>query len=163
LDGYRKAAIGPVGSDACLGSVLDPDHPLASASSDELSNRKVIAMDETMERRSSTDLTVELAGEIDLANATELGDDLCRAIDRASVAIVVDLSQVTFIDSSAIAMMIRVHKYADTLDRTVTWQGAKPGQLRVLELVGVNQVLALAEWPFRGVRKHDHAERPSEP
>ena len=102
-------------------------------------------MDETMERRSSTDFTVELSGEIDLANATALGDDLCRAIDRASVAIVVDLSQVTFIDSSAIAMMIRVHKYADTLDRTVTWQGAQPGQLRVLELVGVNQVLELAE------------------
>jgi anti-sigma B factor antagonist len=102
-------------------------------------------MDETLEQRSSPGYAVGLAGDIDLANARVVGDDLCRAIDRANGAIIVDLGQVTFIDSSAIAMMVSVHKYASLRDRTVTWQGVQPKHRFLFEIVGVDGYLSFGE------------------
>jgi anti-anti-sigma factor len=46
-------------------------------------------------------MVIELAGEIDLVNARDLGDRICRAIDGSRHEIVIDLSAVPFIDSSA--------------------------------------------------------------
>jgi anti-anti-sigma factor len=100
-------------------------------------------MDETLEQLSSPGYTVDLAG--DLANARAVGDNLCGAIDRANGGIIVDLEQVTFIDSSAIAMMVRVHKYAELRDRTVIWQGVQPKQRFLFEIVGVDGYLSFGE------------------
>lgn len=86
-------------------------------------------------------LRVELGGEIDLANAGALGDALCGALDRTTGAAVVDLTAVPFIDSSGIAMMLRVHQYAASLGRTVSWRGVAPGPARALEICGVFDAL----------------------
>jgi anti-anti-sigma factor len=90
-------------------------------------------------------LEIEFGGEIDLSNASALGDDLCDAMHRAgrNPAIIVDLSAVTFIDSSAIAMMIRVHTYAERSRRTVTWRNLQAMPRRTLEITGVDKVLNL--------------------
>lgn len=88
-------------------------------------------------------LLVELGGEIDLANAGALGDALCGALDRTTGARVVDLTAVSFIDSSGIAMMLRVHQYAANLGRTVSWRGIAPGPARALEICGVLDVLTI--------------------
>ena len=86
-------------------------------------------------------LRVELGGEIDLANAGALGDALCGALDRTTGARVVELTAVSFIDSSGIAMMLRVHQYAANLGRTVSWRGVAPGPARALEICGVFDAL----------------------
>ena len=64
-------------------------------------------------------LLVELGGEIDLANAGALGDALRRS--TGPLPTVVDLTAVSFIDSSGIAMMLRVHQYAPI------WGAPSPG------------------------------------
>ena len=92
-------------------------------------------------------LLVELGGEIDLANAGALGDALCGALDRTTGARVVDLTAVSFIDSSGIAMMLRVHQYAANLGRTVSWRGVAPGPARALEICGVFDVLNIDPAP----------------
>jgi anti-anti-sigma factor len=85
---------------------------------------------------------IELGGDIDLEKARAIGDDLCNAIHRRG-SILVDLSGVTFLDSSGIGMMIRVHNYAETWRQAVVWRGARPEQRRILSLTGVDQVLIL--------------------
>jgi anti-sigma B factor antagonist len=92
----------------------------------------------------ATPRLVELGGDIDLANAGAIGDALCDAIHRKG-SIVVDLSAVTFIDSSAIAMMTRVHQHAEAARHTVTWRRAQPDQRRVLQLIGADHYLDLAD------------------
>jgi anti-anti-sigma factor len=86
---------------------------------------------------------IQLEGEIDFGNATEIGDMLCDELHRQP-EIVVDLSGVTFIDSSGIAMMVRVDNYAGILRRTTTWRGAREETLRLLNLTGVDRRLRLA-------------------
>ena len=86
--------------------------------------------------------TAVLDDEIDLANADAIGDVLCDdAIHRADGGMVVDLSRVTFIECRGIAMMVRVHKQAESLGKSVTWQGPQPNPLRVFQIVGVDKPL----------------------
>jgi anti-sigma B factor antagonist len=90
---------------------------------------------------------IQLGGEIDLANASPIGDALCAALDRAVTPVLVDLSQVSFIDSSGIAMMLRVHKHAVASHRMVWWQGVQPGPSTVFEICALDQVLNFVDWP----------------
>jgi anti-sigma B factor antagonist len=89
------------------------------------------------------DRAIRLEGEIDIGNATEIGDMLCEQLHR-DAEIVVDLSDVTFIDSSGIAMMVRVDNYAEILRRSTTWRGAREETMRLLTLTGVDRRLRLA-------------------
>jgi anti-anti-sigma factor len=57
-------------------------------------------------------MLIELAGEIDMANAGTLGDCLCQAIDGIAGGLVIDMTAVSFLDCSGRAMMIRVHRAA---------------------------------------------------
>lgn len=86
-------------------------------------------------RSASQPLLVELGGDFDLVNATALGDALCEAIDRTRVRIVVDLTEVPFIDSCAVGMMLRVHRHAVSNRSSVTWRGLQPAPTRVLKTV----------------------------
>jgi anti-sigma B factor antagonist len=51
-------------------------------------------------------VAVEVAGEVDLYSAPELGRALDAAIDRGSRRLLVDLSGTTFIDSTALGVLI---------------------------------------------------------
>ena len=82
-------------------------------------------MDDSV-RTSKPPMLIELGGDIDLANAEALGDSLSAAIDRTRCEIVVDLTEVPFLDSSAMAMMVRVHRAAAKYESRVTWRGVQP-------------------------------------
>jgi anti-sigma B factor antagonist len=84
---------------------------------------------------------VELGGDIDLANAQAIADALCEAIDRTSVGLLVDVSAVPFMDSCAMAMLIRVHMHALESGCSVTWRGFQPAPARVIEITGLSNLL----------------------
>ena len=84
---------------------------------------------------------VELGGDIDLANAQAIADALCEAIDRTSTSLLVDVSAVAFMDSSAMAMLLRVHGHALERGCTVTWTGVQPAPARVIAVTGLDRLL----------------------
>jgi anti-anti-sigma factor len=86
---------------------------------------------------------IQLGGEIDITNARALGEALCKSLSRRQLPITVDLAEVTFIDSSAIAMMLHVHKHAEALDASVSWSNPRPQAWQVLHITGVDQVLRI--------------------
>jgi anti-anti-sigma factor len=88
---------------------------------------------------------VRLEGEIDLANAGTIGDEICSALHHCDDFVVVDMSAVSFIDSTAITMMVRSHQYADIRCRKVIWRGVHAQPASVLEITGVDQRLDLEE------------------
>jgi anti-anti-sigma factor len=56
-------------------------------------------------------VVVALRGEVDLANASDVGAELIAAAARAPL-IIVDLAGLTFIDASGITALVRVRKRA---------------------------------------------------
>jgi anti-anti-sigma factor len=97
--------------------------------------------------QSSSDrpMVIELVGEIDTANAGSLGDRLCQAIELTRSGVIVDMAEVTFIDSSGMSMMVRVHQAASKRNCTVTWRALQPFPAKALALIGLDRILAFED------------------
>ena len=88
---------------------------------------------------------IELSGEVDLYTAPRFKDDLLALIDEGVVELVVDLSAVTFIDSTALGVLISgVKRLHDADGRLLVVAGSKP-VVRILSITGLDRVLAVYE------------------
>ncbi len=96
-------------------------------------------------RRDGDAHTIALAGEMDLANAPDVERELIRAEATNATQIVMDLSELTFMDSTGIRLLITAHarSRADA-DRLVLVR--PPARvLRVLTIAGVDGLLPFAD------------------
>ncbi|MFJ8470035.1 STAS domain-containing protein [Streptomyces swartbergensis] len=81
-----------------------------------------------------------LAGEID----HHTGDQLSKALDVSDAArprIVVDMRQLTFMDSSGINILIAAHQAVTAAGGWLRLAGAASSVLRTLQLVGVDALI----------------------
>ena len=85
--------------------------------------------------------TVRVSGEIDIATAPRLQACLASLADQAVVA--VDLTEVPFVESSGIAVLIAEHKRRVAVGGQLVITGSSSLTLRVFELTGVDRVLNL--------------------
>jgi anti-anti-sigma factor len=95
----------------------------------------------TVEVRSDTSgaLTLAIAGELDLASVGPVHAAIDEAVDGGRKQLVFDLGDLTFMDSSGIAMMLKISKEVDSMVlRNVT-----PIVRRVIEVTGLVDVLGL--------------------
>lgn len=89
------------------------------------------------QRRGSV-LTVAVAGEVDLATCPTVEDAINDAIAGDGVTSVqVDLSEVTFLDSSGIALLLRGRRNADGRGVAYRVTGARGITQEVLVITGV--------------------------
>ncbi len=89
--------------------------------------------------------TIALAGEMDLANAPDVERELVRAESTNATAIVVDLSELTFMDSTGIRLLITAH--ARSREDGGRLQLIRPPArvFRVLCIAGVDKLLPFAD------------------
>jgi anti-anti-sigma factor len=86
---------------------------------------------------------LRLEGELDLSVAEELEQQLLHALRRADERLCVDLSEVTYLDSSSVRALLRVAAIAHDRGKRVQITSASGISRRVLELAGVDDVLGL--------------------
>ncbi len=84
---------------------------------------------------------VTAAGEVDLTNAEGLRDALLSALNAGALGLVADLTATTFIDSAGVAALVRASRRADATGATVRLAVTAPAVLRVLNLVGIDQLI----------------------
>jgi anti-sigma B factor antagonist len=89
-------------------------------------------------------VVVELAGELDLYNANAVREALLGEAERSPERLVVDLSRVTFIDSTGIGVLIEART---RLANRQAFLLAAPGleTRRALEISGLNRHFAVHE------------------
>jgi anti-anti-sigma factor len=87
---------------------------------------------------------VMLPTEIDIANARDVRSQLTAAALRPGVKIVIaDLAATTFCDSLGTRALVQAHKRAAANGAELRLLRPCPAVLRVLELLGLDQVLAI--------------------
>ena len=86
---------------------------------------------------------VKLAGEFDLSGR-ELADDVYAAVNGAT-KIVLDLSDLEFIDSMGIHFVVTAHERAKQEGKALTIVQGGPQVSRVFKLVGLDDVLPFAD------------------
>jgi anti-anti-sigma factor len=82
---------------------------------------------------------VRACGELDLATVPDLRVRLLAAVERHPAGVVVDLSQVTFADCSALAALVAARNRARELGRPLpVLRGTPPKVARLLKATGTH-------------------------
>ena len=89
-------------------------------------------------------MVVEVAGELDLHSAPQLRAEVGRAIEQGGAPLlVVDLSGVTFLDSTGVGVLVGALKRAREAGGALHFCGAQPRVRRVFEITGLIGALPL--------------------
>ena len=88
-----------------------------------------------------TRVRVDVAGEVDTASITRLQDALDDALSGHPTGVIVNLADVTFMDSSGINTLIRAYNTATRTGTTLTVINCPPIVRRVLTITGVFDLL----------------------
>jgi anti-anti-sigma factor len=84
---------------------------------------------------------VTATGEVDITNAEGLRDALLSALNAGALGLVVDMTATTFIDSAGVTALVRASRRATATEATVRLAVIAPAVLRVLNLVGIDQLV----------------------
>jgi anti-anti-sigma factor len=80
---------------------------------------------------------VWLSGEYDIATLTALAEALASAIATRDANLVVDLTEVLFIDAATIGLLIRARNFLRSRSRHLTLRNPQRWVRRILEVCGV--------------------------
>ena len=86
-------------------------------------------------------------GELDLAGAPRIDEWTDRVIESGAKHLVLDLSQTTFIDSTAIRAVLRGHEKAHEVGSSFVVIAENTSVLRVFEITGLDKHLAIKRPP----------------
>ena len=102
----------------------------------------------TQASRSNGQAVVRVQGEVDLYTAPQLWETLDAAIAGTPHELVIDLSDVSFLDSSGLSVLVRAQKRLRPIDGTVIIRGAADQVFMTLDVTKLTSVLAV-EAPAR--------------
>ena len=88
---------------------------------------------------------VDVVGDLDLAAVPRVRERLHAALADKPARLVVDLAQCGFVDASALAMLLDVHRRTSRYGGVLTLRGCSPRVLRLLSLTGLRRVFDLED------------------
>jgi anti-sigma B factor antagonist len=93
------------------------------------------------------EIVYALTGEIDLSVADELGARISELLRRGSATVVLDLAQLTFIDSSGCRLLVMASREAAEAKRRLVVRNLGGSPRRVLEMTGITDALEVEDDP----------------
>jgi anti-sigma B factor antagonist len=85
--------------------------------------------------------TLYLSGELDVASPAALERTVDSALDRQGREFRLDVSALTFMDSTGAEALLRLHRRAGSFGRRLVVASPTRSASRVLEILGLDQVL----------------------
>lgn len=89
----------------------------------------------------STSYVVSLIGELDTGHERQLRDTLCAHLNRSPAVMVIDLSELTFIDSTILGVLVAAHRRAQALGSALRLVAPPPFVQRLLKLTALDTLL----------------------
>lgn len=91
-------------------------------------------------------LTVRLTGELDHHVAKEIIETVCREIDKClPLSCFIDMKGVGFMDSSGIAVILKIYKRMKELGGTVIVRNLGKHARKVLDMSGLTRLVSMEE------------------
>lgn len=90
------------------------------------------------------EVVLVLGGELDAHSARRLDDMVDDLLTRETSSLVIDLEQVSFIDSSGLRSLIRARQRLGDEPSSVRLRKPQPGTVRLLEITGLLEHFAVA-------------------
>lgn len=106
---------------------------------------------------------VSVEGHLDLDTATEFQAHLANQLHHGRRHFLIDLSEVPFMDSSGMNIILRVYQEARNLPGSVHVINPRPAVRRVLELTGVSITVPISEKADDALELIDRQQAPGAP
>src|ERR1700759_3379524 len=92
---------------------------------------------------SSGTVVVSIQGELDLASAATLERELRSLFALPVEQVTVDFGGVTFMDSTGLSMLVRVHSTASDQDIALVIRDVPPQAMRIFEITGMTEFFTI--------------------
>jgi anti-sigma B factor antagonist len=90
---------------------------------------------------------LKLSGELDLASATALDEELERVEAAGAEQVIIDLRELEFMDSTGLSVLVRAHQRAEKAGVRFGLVKGPPQVQRLLGLTGVADRVSVADAP----------------
>jgi anti-sigma B factor antagonist len=91
--------------------------------------------------KNGTGETLFVAGELDISSAPAFERAVSQALDGQGQEIRLDMSELTFMDSTGAKALVGVHKHVERLGRRLVVVSPTPEVRMVLEILGLDQMI----------------------
>lgn len=88
-------------------------------------------------------VVVNVRGDVDVATSPRLREELHRAIGSGATRLVVDMSNMAFIDSAGLGVLIGALKQARERDVEFVLRGLQPSPSKVFSITGLDAVFTV--------------------
>ena len=95
-------------------------------------------------------VVLRLQGELDMATAPGLARDLHTALDARPSTLALDLSELTFLDSTGIRVLITASRRAEDQGCSFVLRSPRRSVLKALRLTGVDRLMGIETAPPPG-------------
>lgn len=85
-------------------------------------------------------VTLRLAGELDVASASSLRDEVVRLISEGRTTMAFDCSELAFVDSTGLGVLIGARARCLAANGSVSLTGVKPALQRLLAVTGIESL-----------------------
>ena len=88
---------------------------------------------------------VRIVGEVDMANSPAVKNTLAELVEGGHLAVVVDLTEVTFMDSSGLHVLVETQRRLSEFGGKVVLRRPRPAVGRLLEVTGITAIFELED------------------
>ncbi|MEK3889615.1 STAS domain-containing protein [Bacillus sp. FSL K6-3431] len=92
-------------------------------------------------RESGQEVYVKLSGEIDAYTAPQVREELMNAVESPGIRMVVDLSEVTYMDSTGLGVFVGLFKSLKANEGQLDFTGMTDRLKRLFEITGLADVM----------------------
>jgi anti-sigma B factor antagonist len=84
-----------------------------------------------------------VSGDLDIVTSDEIKRDLAALIDAGHLALVLDLTDVGFVDSSGLGALVAIHRHAVANNGSFVVRSVPPQVQRLFEITRLGEVLTV--------------------
>lgn len=100
--------------------------------------------------KSDTETCITVKGEIDVYTAPELREKVLPLCARKQHKVVVDLSEVTYMDSTGLGVLIGAYKASQKVDGEFIVTGVTARVERLFNITGLNELITIEKLQIQG-------------
>jgi len=86
---------------------------------------------------------LRVSGEVDIQTSPYLESELMKVLDQGALSVIMDLSEVTFLDSTGLSVLVAGLKRCQSAGGELHLRSPRQNVLRVLEITGLTEAFHL--------------------
>lgn len=84
---------------------------------------------------------MRLSGDLDIVTSGEVKRDLAGLVDDGHVALALDISEVGFVDSSGLGVLVAIHRHAEAHGGSFVVESVPPQVQRLFQITRLGELL----------------------